>query len=105
MKVTIEGNILWQFAQDPGTGEWVGVCHHLNLNALGETFGDAQACAVDAMQALFEALLQSGEFDAFLRRNGWTVTDGTPAPGQHTRFDVPFNVERISAKELAAATA
>lgn len=103
--VQIEGNILWQFAQDPETQQWVGVCHHLNLNALGDTFAEVQACASDAMEGLFRDLLESNELDEFLRQNGWRVADGLPAPGQQARFDVPYRQERTTVKELLAATA
>lgn len=103
-KITIEGTIVWQFAQDAGTQDWVGVCQALNLNALGETYADAQSMAAEAMGELFAALLAAGELEAFLHRNGWHVASALPAPGADARFDVPFDSRRISAEAMLAAT-
>jgi predicted RNase H-like HicB family nuclease len=83
-------NIAWAGYQDPKTGTWIGVCQALNLNAVGDTFAELQACANEAMDLLFTDLLEDGELDAFLRRNGWSLK-AAPSPGAHPRFDVPAN--------------
>jgi hypothetical protein len=101
--VEIEAKILWQVARDPDSGEWVGVCQMLNLNAIGDTWAEMMECANEAMGLLMDNLFQTGELDAFLRKNNWRPTTNLPAAGTKTRFDVPFDWERTSIGNVVAA--
>ncbi|HLZ46557.1 MAG TPA: hypothetical protein VKQ05_12860 [Gemmatimonadales bacterium] len=38
VQVRIEANLAWEVFRDPETQAWVGVCHPLNLNAVGDTW-------------------------------------------------------------------
>ena len=84
--VRIEANVQWQIFRDPASEEWIGVCQALNLNAIGETFEDFFDCANEATQLLLTELLEKGELQAFLRRQGWTpsampIAAATPIAG------------------------
>jgi hypothetical protein len=106
--VQIQANLTWEGFYDPQSRMWTGVCRALNLNASGETWSDLQAEANEAMQLLFEELMENDELESFLERQGWTPSEpvgrhpGLPTP----RFDVPSAWERrIGREELAAAYA
>lgn len=86
--VRIHARVPWITHFNQITGEWLGACIPLNLNAAGETYEEMQSVAYETMSLLFEDLIETGEFDEFLRRNGWT-SESTPRPGMHPRFDVP----------------
>lgn len=85
--VRIHGRVPWLTHFNRSTGEWLGVCIPLNLNASGETFQEMQSIAYEAMSLLFDDLVETGEFDAFLRANSWR-SEQLPRPGSPARFDV-----------------
>lgn len=104
--VQIEATIAWESYCDPRTGTYTAACRALNLNAVGDTFDELQACAKEAMQLLFEDLFETGELEGFLRTNGWRPRGELPATDKRVRFDVPFDwQQRKSAKELIPAYA
>jgi len=93
--VRIEADLMWEVARNPTTGRFIGVCRALNLNAVGDTWGEFQECANEAIQLLFADLFTEGELEEFLRRNGWRALGPLPAQRSVTpRFDVPFSLER-----------
>jgi hypothetical protein len=101
--VQVRGQIGWKVAYDPESSLYIGICTELNLNASGDTFAEFQAVANDAMAGLFKDLFDHGEFEAFLRTNGWQHTP-LPAPGVTPRFDVPFDIHQAQdARQLAYA--
>lgn len=84
----------------------MGVCPTLNLNALGETWGELQECANQAMTLLLAEQLASGTFDAFVRQHNWQVRYGVARSGTEARFDVPTDwKERSRFSDLALANA
>jgi len=93
--VSIEAKLVWEVSRDPETQTWIGVCRPLNLNALGDTWAEFQECANDAIALLLTTLLREGEFEPFLRKHGWTPSI-VPPPTANVRWDVPFEVERLS---------
>ena len=89
--VRIAAQVEWEVAHDPATGTYVGICESLNLNAAGDTMQDFVECANEATAVLFDILISSGEFEAFLQERGWSYTgqiDKTP------RVDIPFSIEQ-----------
>lgn len=97
--VQIRANVAWQVAQDPQDGHWLGVCWALNLNAMGDTWTDFQACADEAMQLLMRDLFECGELEGFLRERGFQLVTELPPRRTPVRFDVPFTIERKSRSE------
>lgn len=88
--VQIEASILWEAVYDPQKRIWMGVCNALNLNAVGDTWADLQACANEAMQLLFEDLAESGELTSYLQRMNWQISSpATTLAGTTPKFDVP----------------
>ena len=104
--IQLQATVQWEVANDPENGQWIGICRMLNLNAVGDTWGEFVECANEAMQLLFVDLFEEGELAAFLHRNGWRLstplpTHGTPTP----RFDIPFDWEKTRYEELLPAGA
>lgn len=102
--VHINAKIRWAFSQDAASGQWIGVCPPLNLNALGDTYQEALSMANEATILLFEDLLEESELDGYLERQGWTkVVRGEPTT-RPVAFDIPFGVDLGSeAQELVGA--
>ncbi len=46
----------------------------------------------DSLDALLKDLMESHEFDQFLRDHGWNLIAPISARPQDMRFDVPFSV-------------
>lgn len=99
--VHVEAKVQWEVAFDPDAQVYMGVCRMLNLNAMGDTWIEFQQYANDALTALLLDLFQSGEFEGFMRANGWTSSP-LPERGTTPRFDIPFEVQRTRVKELVA---
>jgi predicted RNase H-like HicB family nuclease len=104
-RVRIEANVGWQFAQDPESGEWIGVCDVLNLNAMGETFREVQECASEAMQLLFLNLFKEGELEGFLRENDWTPQTPLPGRDSYPEFDTSYQSKVTRLRELVPSNA
>ncbi len=90
--VRIEASIPWHVAYDQSSETWYGVCHVLNLNAVGDTLVEMQQCADEALQLLFTDLFEDNELDRFMALNGWTYRGSEPLRGIPARFDVPIEV-------------
>lgn len=93
--VQVEADLVWQVVRNQTTGRFIGVCRPLNINAVGDTWGEFQEAANEAIQVLFADLFKEGELEEFLRRHGWRALTPLPARGSASpRFDVPFGLER-----------
>ena len=99
--VQIEANLKWVVARDPQSGEYIGVCDMLNLNAIGDTWEEFTECANEAIAVLFADLVQENEFDAFLSERGWKMHGSLPRQGS-PQFDVPFDIAQRPYPELMA---
>lgn len=102
--VRINAQVLWRFGQDRATGRWVGICDLLSLTVSGDTWNEAAEGASEAMDLLFEDLIEDGEFDAFLRARGWRTVDPMPGPHVRVKIDLPAPYELMdngAARELA----
>ena len=87
-------NLVWEVAQDPESGAWIGLSRPLNLNAIGDTWAEFWQCANEAIALLFTDLLREGELATFLRDQGWQPSTPLPSPGTPVRWDVPFEVRK-----------
>jgi predicted RNase H-like HicB family nuclease len=101
--VRIDAKVQWSFAQDPDSGEWIGVCPDLNLNAVGDTFAELQQCVSEAMELLFLDLFREGQLEVFLRKHGWTPQIKLPKQGSTPRFDTSYVTRLTSPRELMSA--
>lgn len=100
--VEIEGVVQWRGGKDPDSGLYIGVCDALNLNVSGETWAEMQDVAREALEGLLDDLVKTGEFDAFLRRNGWRLTTPMPKRGA-VRFDVPVEWSSVPVQQVVHA--
>ena len=113
--VYIDASVAWHVGHDPERGRWYGVCPDLNLNASGDTQFDMLECAGEAVQLLFEDLVEDDELDAFLEERGWTKANPKesstpkfvdPEESSTPKFDVPFEMKlHAEAGELPLFTA
>ncbi len=89
--VSIQTRLAWRVFRGPSWA-WVAECPALKLVVQGETWGDMQASADEAVSLLLEDLLESNELDTFLRKHGWGTVLPLPAPNEAgvVRFDVPM---------------
>jgi len=93
--VTINGAVVWSAKKNQKTGAIVADCEALRLSMAGDNEEDLEANIRETLQMFFSSLLQSGEFDTFLRTRGWTHTN---IPSAHEvspdelEFDVPYEL-------------
>ncbi len=96
--------VQWRVAQDPESGEYIGICDALNLNAAGDNWAEFLASASEAIEVLFDDLFHDDEVEGFLREHGWRMRGKLPRSGK-PRFEVPFDIEQHPFQELMAARA
>lgn len=102
--VRIDGSARWLLARDPDSGELVATCPALNLTAVGETMGELVEGIEQSICLLLESLVEHGELEAFLLRNGWTLLNGAAPTGHRkVRFDLPFEIQKVGSQELVHA--
>jgi predicted RNase H-like HicB family nuclease len=101
----VAAGVVWRVARDPHSGEYIGFCDVLNLNAVGDTWEDFQACANEAIEVLFRDLYRENEVEDFLRERGWKLVGEMPKSRRAPRFDVPFGIEHRPFAELTPARA
>ena len=90
----IQAKIQWKAFRDPSSKIWVAVCQPLKLTVQGETWGALMECINDTLNLLFNALMESGDFEKFLRKHGWKKLNELPPKSSRVKFDVPFDVQR-----------
>ena len=103
IRYRIHAEINWIIGHDSQDGLWIAVCDSLNLNADGTTREELDSCMEESVRLLFTDLYESGEFDQFLRNQGWTATREVGAPGPEPTFAVPLQIEERDLEELVHA--
>ena len=102
MVVQVRANLSWLVARDAATGVFIGVCQPLNLNAVGDSWGEFMQCANEATSLLLTDLFEDGELDTFLRRNGWSLISDVPVNGRPVRFEAPFDISQQPIERVVA---
>lgn len=92
--IHIQAKIQWKAFRDPATKFWVAVCQPLKLTVQGETWGALMECINDTLDLLLKDLFASGNFEKFLRKQGWKRLNDVPPNASRLKFDVPFDVQR-----------
>lgn len=69
----IQGEIGWRYAQDPETGHLIAVCTPLNITLEADTIGELLPMMSDAMEDLFDSLVEDGTFEGFLKARNWAL--------------------------------
>jgi predicted RNase H-like HicB family nuclease len=92
--VHVQAKLVWEVHIHPQTRQYMGICRMLNLNAVGDSWGDFQQAANEAMQLLLEDLFEEGDLQRFLHRNGWRLATPLPNRGDaRPCFDVPYETD------------
>lgn len=99
--IRIRAEVAWRVFDSPGSGRWVADCPQLSLIAEGETFADLLETMRQALDLLFEDLIEEGDFNEFLSGRGWSL-EKAPAPGKKFRVDIPFSWHRASHSDAEA---
>ena len=90
--VRIDANIQWRWRVAIG-GNYVAVCDPLKITLQAKNWSELVEDMTIALDALVCDLIESNEWDAFMREHGWKVTGTIPAPPvRGVRFDVPFSI-------------
>lgn len=103
VNVQVNSKVAWQVGQTDA-GHWLAVCAPLRLTMEGDTVEDLMENTGHAVALLLADLLESGELDAFLRKQGWqaTVPQHVPLPDVQFHAPIPLLVHpgRGSANQL-----
>ncbi len=85
--VRIDGQVEWLVGRNSETGVCVGICDVLGITLQTGSWSE-MAEEIGAVQnLLFQDLCEKGEFDSFLRHQGWSVIG---EPDKDAIFDLPF---------------
>jgi hypothetical protein len=87
--VRIDANLPLQCHQSH-SGNWIGVCEPLKMTVQSSTWGELMEDFSLALNGILIDLMQTNEFDRFLRDKGWKLLGQLPARPKNIRFDVPF---------------
>jgi hypothetical protein len=94
--VRIQGNVQWQWRVGSG-GNYVAMCDPLKITLQATSWIELMEDISSSLDALLKDLLESNEFDAFMREQGWHLLAPIPARPKGMRFDVPFSILPIAA--------
>ena len=96
-------NLNWRTEMSRKTGVWVGICDALRLTVQADDWAELCEMMNESMDLLFRDLLETGEIEAYLRKNGWKAAARLPSPKQAkgVRFDVPANFIQEPARATA----
>jgi predicted RNase H-like HicB family nuclease len=89
--VHIEGNVPWRWRKGSG-GNYVAICDPLKITLQARSYQELTEDIADALDALLKDLLDSNEFDQFMRDHGWTLLAPLPARPKDVKFDLPFSI-------------
>jgi len=89
--VRIEANVPWMWRKGSG-GNYVAMCDPLKITLQAPSYSELMGDIADSLDALLKDLIESNEFDTFLRDHGWHLAAPIPARPEDMRFDVPFSV-------------
>ena len=98
-KITIKGRVSWKYARNKKTGNWIAVSPELKLAVEGNSFGDLTDAISETINHVFSDLLSTGRLEKFLRSHNWSRVNEIPR-GRRARFDIPFDTERVSERDL-----
>ncbi len=91
VRVEIKGQLPWRVSRSTNEN-WIAICDPLKITLEGETFEELTQHISEGLQLLLVDLIQSGEIQEFLSRQGWRTSI---APDQinlrRARFDVPYS--------------
>jgi len=103
-RITIDGQLIWKYAQNRESGNWVAVCPELHIAVEGETFRDLMETVNESIDSIFADLLSTGRLDTFLRAHGWApVSELVPRNSRNPRFDIPLETHRVPVRDLEEA--
>ena len=101
--VPIQAKVFWVVAQDKRSHYWVAQCPPLQIVAEGKTFSELTEVIDECLQALFSELVQTGDFESFLREHGWKAMTPLPTNARTSvRFDIPYELQRRSTHDFEA---
>jgi len=85
--VRIDGQVEWSVAQNTETGVCVGIRRVLGVTPQTDSWSEMTEEIVAVQNMLFQDLCETGELDAFLHGQGWSVVG---EPDKDAAFDLPF---------------
>ena len=89
--VRMNVNVDWEVTHSEDY--WVGACDTLGLTVQSDSWSHLIEDISDAMQGLFETLLEDDQMDQFLNEHGWTLeSDVRPTVAAPPQFAVPFRM-------------
>lgn len=94
--VRIEGNVPWMWRKGNG-GNYVAVCEPLRITLQARSYSELMEDISNSLDALLKELMESHDFERFMRDQGWTLVAPIPSRPGDVRFDVPFSIMPITA--------
>jgi hypothetical protein len=101
--IHVQAKLLWKWGRTRN-GRYIAACDAISQTVQAEKFEELLEIMHEALDSTFRELLSTGDLDKFLRIHGWTTTE-TPKlrSRKNVRFDVPFDLRGVRARDLEAA--
>jgi hypothetical protein len=90
--VRVNGNVQWHWRVAAG-GNYVAVCDALKLTLQSKTWSELVEDMNITLDALISDLMESNEWDSFMREHGWNLVNAMPVQHKNVQFEVPFSIQ------------
>jgi hypothetical protein len=101
--IRVEGKLLWKWGRT-SKGRYIAVCDPISQTVQAEKFEELLETIHEALDSTFRELLSTGDLHRFLRSHGWTATETAEHRSRkNVRFDVPFDLRGVRARDLEEA--
>src|SRR5437870_1276465 len=101
--VHVQAKLLWKWGRTK-SGNYVAACDALAQTVQAEKFDQLLETMHEALDSTFRELMASGDLDTFLRERRWSSPDLPDAQARkNVRFDVPFDLKGVRARDLEEA--
>lgn len=90
--VQVQGQVRWEFHQDPASRRWIAICQPLNLTIEADSHTELRENIEDSLRLFLKSVFADGELEKFMRDHGWTAQVPPHVAANDIRFDVPIEL-------------
>jgi predicted RNase H-like HicB family nuclease len=101
-EIAIKAQLEWKYARTK-SNKYIAICPALKQTLQANSFGEMLEVIKEALDSTFQALLETGDLQRFLREHGWSSSGQlSEKTKQCRRFEVPFDLNQVRERDLEA---
>lgn len=93
--VRVNANVQWRWRVGSG-GNYVAICDSMKVSVQARTWSELIEEINIATNALVMDLVETNEFEDFMREHGWTLAGRVSGRPEDVRYEVPFELLQFS---------